>query len=1067
MERMKYKLGFQNCLAVSCEGKSGGIALFWNNRFKVEIQTFSKFHIHAKVTEEEENVESWWLTGFYGNSDVSKRHESWNLLRTLLVPSDKGWLILGDFNEILSNAEKSGGRDKPDRQMKAFTDVIDECHLHDLGFNGTPFTWCNRREMAHCISERLDRFLLNLKWHSFYPMASVIHGVIAYFDHVPIMLKLTAGSVQGPRKKLFRFEAMWVDATDCKQVIQEAWRGVEGRKDLSLADPLSDNRQKLQEARNEVQKWLTRNEIMWKQRSKALWLAEAADEVGSMGFLQGLAGRITPDMVEQMDLPFSEDEVKRALNEMHPTKAPRPDGMSPLFYQKYWSVVGKDVTESILHALNNGYFPSAINHTYVTLIPKRKNPELVSDYRPISLCNVIYKLISKILANRLKLCLPAIISPSQTIFVPGRLITDNVLVAYEMVHFLRRKRKRKDGFMLLKLDMSKAYDRIEWCFLHKVMEQMGFSEKWVKLIMFCVQTDSFSILLNEEPKRPIYPTRGLRQGDPISPYLFLLCTEGLILLLDQANSHNQVEGIRVCRGTPKLNHLLFADDVVLFSRVNMQTCLNLQHQLDIYEKAFSQKVNREKTSMAFSQNVNQPQMDEIMQFWGVHQFQQYDKYLGLPTMVGRGKYQAFSTLKYRVWAKMQGWKEKLLSQGGKEILLKAVALSIPTYTMSCFKLPRSLCSNLEEMMARFWWGQKSDERKICWLSWKKMCDSKLSGGLGFKNLQLFNMALLAKQGWRIMTQESSLLHRIFKARYFPTSSFKDSMLGGTHSFVWRGIWEAKTYLLKGCRWRVGNGLSINIWEDYWLPNHKLVPTPPITATDSASERDNSVASLMMQNPRRWDIEKVRSLIPAREANEVLSIRLSSEDVSDSLVWEHEKSGLYSVNSAYQFFHSMDTDRNRAESSLKLNVDGAIFSDQCRSGIGVVLRDDKGQVTFAASKLEDALADPMEIELIAILRGIQLCIPLGIAELQIESDALLVIEELKKDGRSSTLWSSLIHEIKTLLSSFPAWSIQYRGRESNGVAHNLAKFAWHLDNIALWWDVIPECISQTIWVDSSL
>ncbi|XP_042951290.1 uncharacterized protein LOC122285342 [Carya illinoinensis] len=313
MERMKYKLGFQNCLAVSCEGRSGGIALFWNNRFKVEIQTFSKFHIHAKVTEEEENVESWCLTGFYGNPDVSKRHESWNLLTTLLVPSDKGWLVLGDFNEILSNAEKSGGRDKPERQMKAFRDVIDECHLQDLGFNGNPFTWCNRRERAHCISERLDRFLSNLKWHSFYPMASVIHGVIAYSDHVPIMLKLTAGSVQGPRKKLFRFEAMWVDATDCKQVIQDAWRGVEGRKDLSIvmrkiqhcgekltvwnktifghvqrnlkkakdqlclvhqADPLSDNRQKLQEARNEVQKWLTRNEIMWKQRSKALWLAE-------------------------------------------------------------------------------------------------------------------------------------------------------------------------------------------------------------------------------------------------------------------------------------------------------------------------------------------------------------------------------------------------------------------------------------------------------------------------------------------------------------------------------------------------------------------------------------------------------------------------------------------------------------------------------------------------------------------------------------------------------------------------------------------------------------------------
>ncbi|XP_042954684.1 uncharacterized protein LOC122291103 [Carya illinoinensis] len=728
MERLKYKLEFHSCLAVNYE-----------------------------VTEEDENVDPWWLTGFYGNPDVSKRHESWNLLRSLQGPSEKGWLILGDLNEIISNAEKSGGRDKPDRQMKASRDVIDECHLYDLGFNGNPFTWCNRREMDHCISERLDRFLSNLKWHSYYPMASVTHGVIAYSDHVPIILKLTVEIEKIPRKKLFRFEAMWVDAADCKQVIQEAWRGIEGKKKLGTvmrkiqhcgekltvwnknsfghvqrnlrkakerlfiahqADPLSYDRQKIQEARNEVQKWLARSEVMWRQRSKALWLAKGDKNSRSMDFLQGLAGRLTSDMVEQMDMPFTEEE----------------------------SVVGKDVTDSVLHALNNGQFPSAINHTYVTLIPKRKNPELVSDYRPISLS-----------------------------FVPGRLITDNMLVAYEMVHFLRRKRKRKDGFMSLKLDMSKAYDR----------------------------TVSFSILVNGEPNGPIFPTRGLRQRDPISPYIFLLCTEGLILLLDQANSHNQVEGIRVCRGAPMLNHLLFADDVVMFCRVNMQTCLTLQHKLDIYEKASGQKINSEKTSMVFNQNVNQSQQEEIMQFWGVHQFQQYDKYLGLPSMVRR-----------------------------------------------------------------------------------------------------------AKQGWRIMTQESSLLHRIFKARYFPTSSFKDSKLGGAPSFVWRGIWEAKTNLLKGCRWRVGNGISINIWTDYWRPNHKLVPVTTTTATSSISTMENHVASLMMQNPRRWDMKKVRSLIPAREANEVLCVRLPSENVPDTLVWEHEKSGMYSVKSAYQFFFSMDTDRQR-------------------------------------------------------------------------------------------------------------------------------------------------------------
>ena len=202
-----------------------------------------------------------------------------------------------------------------------------------------------------------------------------------------------------------------------------------------------------------------------------------------------------------------------------------------------------------------------------------------------------------------------------------------------MVHFLRRKRSGKDGFMSLKLDMSKAYDRIEWKYLEEVMKQMGFSPKWIQLLMFCVTTVSFSVLVNGEPKGPIQPTRGLRQGDPISPYLFLLCIKGLITLLNKTNVQHQIKGFQVCRGAPKLNHLLFADDSILFCRANMQSCLVLQHRLDIYEKASGQKVNREKTSMVFSHNVPSGPRREIMQFWGVNHFQQYEKYLGLPPML--------------------------------------------------------------------------------------------------------------------------------------------------------------------------------------------------------------------------------------------------------------------------------------------------------------------------------------------------------------------------------------------------------------------------------------------------
>ncbi|KAG7963456.1 hypothetical protein I3843_09G118400 [Carya illinoinensis] len=381
--------------------------------------------------------------------------------------------------------------------------------------------------------------------------------------------------------------------------------------------------------------------------------------------------------------------------------------------------------------------------------------------------------------------------------------------------------------------------------------------------------------------------------------------------LEEANVQHQIEGFQVCRGAPKLNHLLFADDSILFCRANMQSCLVLQHRLDIYEKAFGQKVNREKTSMVFSHNVPSGPRREIMQCWGVNHFQQYEKYLGLPPMVGRGKYQAFSVLKHQVWSKLQGWKEKLLSQGGKEVLLKAVALSIPIYTMSYFKLPKSLCAELESLMASFWWGQKQDERKLSWISWKRMCESKMEGGMEFRSIQMFNKALLAKQGWRIMHEESSLLHKIFKARYFPTSSFFDSRLGVNPSYVWRGIWDTKNSLLKGCRWRVGNGLSINIWSDYWLPKHKLlsmvVDIPP-------EARLQKVSSLMTPEQNSWDVERVRSVLPPREATKVLSIRLPMDNILDMLIWEHETSGIFSVKSAYEFFKTIEQNGDVAESS---------------------------------------------------------------------------------------------------------------------------------------------------------
>ena len=192
---------------------------------------------------------------------------------------------------------------------------------------------------------------------------------------------------------------------------------------------------------------------------------------------------------------------------MKPLTAPGPDGMPPLFFKNYWSIVGIDVIEASLSVLNNGVMPANINHTFISLIPKINAPTNPKDFRPISLCNVIYKIISKTIANRLKKIIPKLVSETQSAFMSERLISDNILIAFETLHHLKNRRKGKSGFMALKLDMSKAYDRVEWNFLEKVMERLGFDNKWISLISCCIRSVSFSILVNGEPRGLIHPSR--------------------------------------------------------------------------------------------------------------------------------------------------------------------------------------------------------------------------------------------------------------------------------------------------------------------------------------------------------------------------------------------------------------------------------------------------------------------------------------------------------------------------------------------------------------------------------
>jgi hypothetical protein len=346
---------------------------------------------------------------------------------------------------------------------------------------------------------------------------------------------------------------------------------------------------------------LIREEIMWKQRSRIDWLREGdrntkyfhqratwrakknkivslKDENGRVVkrqeemkkvassffnnlFLQDesvcpneiinlMKSKLTAAMNESLIKDFSDWEIEKALFQIGPLKAPGPDGFHARFFHRNWRFLKSEVTSAIKHFFSEGVLPPGSNDTIIALIPKNNNAEELKNYRPISLCNVLYKIISKCLVNRLMPLMNQLISDCQSAFIPGWLITDNIITAYECLHFIKRNRAKKHRFCALKLDMRKAYDRLEWRYLEAVMLKLGFHRLWVQMVMRLVTTVSFQVLFNGGKLQQFIPSRGVRQGDPISPYMFLLVAEGLSCLLKHHSLSSELHGLMVAPSAP-------------------------------------------------------------------------------------------------------------------------------------------------------------------------------------------------------------------------------------------------------------------------------------------------------------------------------------------------------------------------------------------------------------------------------------------------------------------------------------------------------------------------------------
>ncbi|KAL0416341.1 UNVERIFIED_CONTAM: putative mitochondrial protein [Sesamum latifolium] len=621
------------------------------------------------------------------------------------------------------------------------------------------------------------------------------------------------GSQQRRRRNTqFHFDARWLQSAGCQVAIEEAWGTgwmamlikFYGRKSKNAELGYSNgNGQSLINPSRIGDSWRsdyeTREMLRWQQRSKEHWLANgdgntkffhsrasARKRHNTISCLKDSEGRwqdteegiqeillqhyrsvfafahpsdasidevvlaiprrVTPEMNAQLRQPFTTTEVKQALFGMFPFKSPGPDGMSPIFFQKFWNTVGTDVNNSVLRILNEHALLYKMNYTHVVLIPKCDNPELVSQLRPISLCNVVLKIASKCIANRLK--------------------------TFELNHFLKVSTRIKKGFAALKLDMSKAYDRVEWSFLRRVLLRLGFESEFVGLIMLLVTTVSYSLTLNGAPFGYFRPEQGIRQGDPLSPYLFIFCAEAFSCLIQQAELQGTLQGIRVSPEAPSVSHLLFADDTLLFCEATKMQVGTIRSILDLYARASGQEVNFSKSCMSISGTISQEEERRLAGRLGVRLVVSHDRYLGLPAVAGRSRKALFQNIRDYFFTRINGWNSKLLSQ--------AEAI-----------------------------------KRVHWVAWRKMCRPIVEGGMGFRVLKAFNIALLAKQGWRVVSNPTSLLSRVLKAKYFPGCSFWDALVGRRPSLTWRSILLARGVLEVGCEHHAlpnNPGRETGVWK---------------------------------------------------------------------------------------------------------------------------------------------------------------------------------------------------------------------------------------------------------------
>ncbi|XP_077232359.1 uncharacterized protein LOC143869136 [Tasmannia lanceolata] len=599
--------------------------------------------------------------------------------------------------------------------------------------------------------------------------------------------------------------------------------------------------------------------------------------------------KLSPDDARDLVRPFQAEEIKEVVFKCDGNRAPGPDGFNGVFFKHFWYLIATEVVEAIHYFFRTGNLLPAFNTTFIALIPKCSGASSPNHFRPISLCNFFYKIISKLLASRLSKVLNRIVSPNQSAFIKDRLIQDNVLLSHGLCHNFHKASNTKA--LCLKLDLKKAYDYVIHEALLGFMRKIGFRTLWCTWISKCIASPSFSVLLNGSPKGFFQSSNGLRQGDHLSPLLFCLVMEIFSCMLNSAQALGKIK-TPFSKGNLNINHVMYADDVMVFITPDLESVAGIKECLQSFKRIAGLDVNFQK-SEAFLSGTSAQLKDLICSSLCIKEGSLPIKYLGLPLITKRLSSHDCQPLLTKIRSRLGMWNNKKLSRAGRIELIKAVLTSFQIYWSATYNIPKEILLEIEKIFRNFLWGGFDQQNQYSPIAWASVCRPKREGGVGIRSVVDINRASQLKLLWHIVQNRESLWVRWFKIKYLKKSSFWNRPMPSNPAWGVRSIFNCRTLAKPFMCYCVGKGRNIDFWTDPWHPDG---PVHTQTTEGELFCLTKQTSIECMQQDGSWAHILHQAHLP--QLHRIMKTGLFSHHEVDRIIWKGNPNGKFSLRSAW-------------------------------------------------------------------------------------------------------------------------------------------------------------------------